>query len=144
MKKISSIIAICTTLVFAGPGFTASVAPESAKVYIISPADGVTVTSPVTVLFGLSNMGVAPAGVEQPNTGHHHLLIDVDKLPPLDQPLPKDNQHRHFGGGQTETRLELSPGTHTLQLILGDQQHLPHTPPVVSEKITITVAPSAN
>lgn len=145
MKTISSLlIVICTTLAFAAPGFAASVAPEGAKVYIISPANGATVTSPVTVLFGLSNMGVAPAGVEHANTGHHHLLIDVDTLPPLDQPVPNDNQHRHFGGGQTETRLELPPGKHTLQLILGDQHHLPHTPPVVSEKITITVAPGEN
>ncbi len=141
MKKNHSVIVLCAYLAFANSGYAASVAPEAAKAYIISPTNGATVTSPVTVLFGLSNMGVAPAGVEQANTGHHHLLIDVDELPPLDQALPKDNQHRHFGGGQTETRLELSPGTHTLQLILGDHQHLPHTPPVLSEKITITVAP---
>jgi hypothetical protein len=114
-------------------------APAGAKVYIISPADGDVVSSPVTVKFGLSGMGVAPAGVDKPNTGHHHLLIDVDGTPPLDMPLPADDHHKHFGGGQTETTVELAPGTHTLQLIMGDQNHIPHDPPVMSEKITITV-----
>lgn len=114
-------------------------APEDAKVYIISPKDGAVVTSPVTVKFGLKGMGVAPAGVDSPNTGHHHLLIDVEQLPALDKPIPSDERHRHFGGGQTETTIELSPGKHTLQLILGDKTHIPHDPPVVSKKITITV-----
>ncbi|HHM05265.1 MAG TPA: DUF4399 domain-containing protein [Gammaproteobacteria bacterium] len=120
------------------PAFARSPSPEGAKVYIISPQDGATVSSPFVVRFGLTGMGVAPAGVRQHNTGHHHLLINTD-APPLDQPIPKDAKHRHFGGGQTETTLELSPGRHTLQLILGDHQHLPHTPPVVSKKITVTV-----
>jgi len=83
-------------------------------------------------------MGVAPAGIDKAGTGHHHLLIDTE-LPPLGLPIPNDDQHRHFGGGQTETQVELPPGEHTLQLILGDDRHVPHDPPVVSEIITITV-----
>ena len=113
-------------------------APENARVYIISPADGETVSNPVTVKFGLEGMGVAPAGVKVPNTGHHHLLVDSD-LPPLDKPIPSDKNHIHFGKGQTQTTLTLLPGKHTLQLLLGDANHIPHSPPVVSEKITITV-----
>jgi len=119
--------------------FAATPAPEGASVYIISPQNGETVTSPVTVRFGLSNMGVAPAGVNSPNTGHHHLLIDVAELPPMNMPLPKDDHHRHFGGGQTEVTVDLAPGAHTLQLILGDANHIPHEPPVMSEKITVEV-----
>jgi hypothetical protein len=84
-------------------------------------------------------MGVAPAGTEVANTGHHHLLVDVDELPAIDRPIPADEHHRHFGGGQTEVELELEPGKHTLQLFLGDRFHVPHEPPVVSERITITV-----
>jgi hypothetical protein len=112
---------------------------SGAKVYIISPENGKSVNSPFTVRFGLSGMGVAPAGVQAPNTGHHHLLIDVETLPPLDQPLPNDERHRHFGAGQTEVVLDLPPGKHTLQLILGDHNHVPHDPPLISEKIRITV-----
>lgn len=114
-------------------------APEGAAVYFITPQDGATVSGPVTVKFGLKGMGVAPAGVERANTGHHHLLVDVDSVPPAGQPVPADAQHIHFGGGQTETTLELAPGKHTLQLLLGDHLHRPHQPPVLSEKITITV-----
>ena len=110
-----------------------------AEVYFISPRDGETVHNPVTVRFGLRGMGVAPARVTQANTGHHHLLIDVAELPAPGQPVPADEQHRHFGGGQTETTLELSPGVHTLQLLLADQAHVPHQPPVVSQRITIQV-----
>lgn len=112
-------------------------APD-AVVYIVSPKDGATVSSPVTVVFGLRGMGVAPAGVNQPNTGHHHLIIDRD-APPLDRPIPADEHHRHFGGGQTETSIELEPGSHTLQLVLADYIHVPHDPAICSEKITITV-----
>jgi len=114
-------------------------APEGATVYFLSPTDGETVSSPVTVRFGLSGMGVAPAGTDKPNTGHHHLLIDLEQIPPLDKPLPSNDNHKHFGGGQTETTVELAPGTHTLQLLLGDMGHIPHDPPVMSEKITVTV-----
>ncbi|HKE93776.1 MAG TPA: DUF4399 domain-containing protein [Povalibacter sp.] len=112
--------------------------PAGAEVYFIAPADGATVTSPVTVKFGLKGMGVAPAGTVVDNTGHHHLIVDAD-LPPLDAPIPADANHVHFGKGQTETTLELKPGKHTLQLLLGDQTHTPHDPPVMSKKITITV-----
>ncbi|HKK15968.1 MAG TPA: DUF4399 domain-containing protein [Gammaproteobacteria bacterium] len=116
----------------------ATPSPANAQVYIISPMDGESVTNPVTVRFGLRNMGVAPAGVEKPDTGHHHLLLDTD-LPALDQPVPSDDRHLHFGKGQTETQLNLSPGKHTLQLLLGDHMHVPHEAPVISDKITITV-----
>lgn len=113
-------------------------ANDHAEVYIISPADGAEVSSPVTVVFGLKGMGVAPAGTGKANTGHHHLLIDTD-LPPLDENIPADENHVHFGGGQTEVTLELKPGSHTLQLLLGDMNHIPHDPAVYSKKITITV-----
>jgi hypothetical protein len=114
-------------------------APATAEVYIQSPADGAEVTSPVTVRFGLRGMGVAPATIAAENTGHHHLLIDVEALPPDNLPLPATDQIRHFGAGQTETVIELTPGEHTLQLILGDANHMPHLPPVRSARITITV-----
>lgn len=117
-----------------------SPAPAESSLYIISPADGETVSSPVTIKFGLKGMGVAPAGVQMANTGHHHLLIDVATLPPDTLPLPATDQVRHFGAGQTETTVELSPGRHTLQLVLGDHLHIPHQPPVRSERITITVS----
>lgn len=113
-------------------------APEGAKVYFIAPADGATVSSPVTVKFGLSGMGVAPAGVEKEKTGHHHLLIN-QKLEDYEQSIPADENHRHFGGGQTETSVELPSGTHTLQLVVGDHNHVPHAPPIESATITITV-----
>lgn len=112
--------------------------PAGAEVYIISPKDGETVSSPVTVRFGLKGMGVAPAGIALENTGHHHLIIDAE-LPPLGAPVPTDANHVHFGKGQTETSVELKPGKHTLQLLLGDHLHIPHDPPVSSKKITITV-----
>lgn len=113
-------------------------APEGVRLYFISPKDDAKLSSPVAVRFGLSGMGVAPAGVAYPNTGHHHLLVDAE-VPPLDRPVPADEHHIHFGAGQTEVRLELAPGRHTLQLLLGDHNHVPHDPPVVSERISITV-----
>tara|TARA_R110001592_G_scaffold171117_3_gene409196 strand:+ start:44238 stop:44651 length:414 start_codon:yes stop_codon:yes gene_type:complete len=131
----SALVITClslTTLVFAG-------GEPAAKAYILSPADGATVTSPVTVRFGLFGMGVAPAGVDREKTGHHHLLIDVKTLPDFNHPIPSDEHHRHFGGGQTEVVLELSPGKHSLQLLLGDYSHTPHNPPILSEPVTITV-----
>ena len=114
-------------------------APSDASVYIISPRDGDAVTNPIKVQFGLSGMGVAPAGVDKPSTGHHHLLIDVDE--PLDpnEPIPQDKAHLHFGAGQTEALIELPPGKHTLQLVLGDWSHFPSHPPIMSDVITITV-----
>ena len=141
-------LAITTVLAaIAGPVLAQGTpAPDGAKVYFANLEDGATVTSPVTVVFGLSGMGVAPAGVEKENTGHHHLLIN---RPPLGEGefgaeefelgLPADDNHKHFGGGQTETTLELPPGQHSLQLVLGDAGHVPHATPVVSEVITITV-----
>ncbi len=109
-----------------------------ASVRIISPADGATVSSPVTIQFGLSGMGVAPAGTDLENTGHHHLIIDAP-LPDLSLPVPASDNYRHFGGGQTEVTLDLAPGSHTLQLLMGDFVHIPHADPVYSEVITITV-----
>jgi len=116
----------------------ATPAPADAKVYFISPKDGARIRGPVTVRFGLQGMGVAPAGVPFPNSGHHHLLVDADPPPP-DQPIPADEHHIHFGKGQTETVLNLTPGRHTLQLVLGDHQHRMHGRPVVSARINITV-----
>ena len=113
--------------------------PAGAKVYIISPKNGDTVTSPFVVQFGLKGMGVAPAAVNTANTGHHHLLIDLPKLPDMTMPLPTTDNVKHFGGGQTEAELTLPPGSHTLQLLVGDYLHTPHDAPVLSEKITITV-----
>ncbi|HYQ38887.1 MAG TPA: DUF4399 domain-containing protein [Pseudomonas sp.] len=114
-------------------------APEGAKVYFIAPQDGATVDKTFTVKFGLKGMGVAPAGSEAPATGHHHLLVDVAELPALDKPLPASDNVRHFGKGQTETEVTLPPGKHTLQLLVGDKNHVPFDPPVISEKITVNV-----
>ncbi len=144
MKAIlASIFCLLAAAALAG-GPTPS-SPE-ATVYFVTPADGATETSPVTVVFGLRGMGVAPAGTEKENTGHHHLLIDrpplgqgEDGADELSNGLPSDEHHMHFGGGQTEVTLDLAPGRHTLQLVLGDAGHVPHSQPVVSEVITITV-----
>jgi Domain of unknown function (DUF4399) len=114
-------------------------APSGAKVYIISPKDGAKLKNPVVVQFGLKGMGIAPAGVTFDNTGHHHLLIDIDAPADLGLPLPTTDNIKHFGKGQTETSLTLTPGKHTLQLLFGDLNHIPHNPPVISKKITITV-----
>jgi hypothetical protein len=114
-------------------------APEGAVARIIWPTDGAVVPGGKFWLrMGLSGAGIAPAGIDRPHTGHHHLLVDAD-LPPLDQPIPNDKTHLHFGAGQTEVRIELPPGRHTLQLLLGDADHVPHNPPVMSKKISITV-----
>lgn len=115
--------------------------PKGAEVYIFSPADGATVKSPVTVRFGLKGMGIAPAGIAFENSGHHHLLVDADAPADLSLPIPTSEHSLHFGKGQTETELKLTPGKHTLQLVLGDQMHVPHDPAVISKKITITVEP---
>ena len=139
MSVKSLIVIAISALLIAGSAFARTPSPESAQVYIISPTDGMAVNSPVTVKFGLKGMGVAPAGIDKPNTGHHHLLIDVPDRPAVDKPLPADANHKHFGGGQTEATIELSPGKHTLQLIMGDNNHIPHDSPVMSEKITIMV-----
>ncbi len=112
--------------------------PANAKVYFVYPHDGSYVTRTPTIRFGLANMGVAPAGVEKTNTGHHHLLVDAP-LPPLDRPIPNDFNHLHFGAGQTEAQITLPLGTHTLQLLLGDDEHMPHVPPIYSKPIRVIV-----
>jgi len=109
------------------------------EVFIASPQDGATIKGPVTVQFGIKGMELAPAGTDIPNTGHHHLLIDVDKLPEMDKPIPADDHFKHFGKAQTQATLELPQGKHTLQLLLGDGKHVPHQHALMSKKITITV-----
>jgi hypothetical protein len=143
------ILSVVTTVAFGAalPAIAGDTTrPADAKVYFINLQDGDTVSAPVRVVFGLTGMGVAPAGTEKENTGHHHLLIDrpllgqgEDGAEEADYGLPADEQHIHYGGGQTETRLDLAPGTHTLQLVLGDLNHVPHIDPVTSDQITITV-----
>lgn len=109
-----------------------------AEVYFIDLKDGMTVPAKLKIYFGLRNMGVAPAGSDRENSGHHHLLVDTE-LPPLDQPIPNDFNHLHFGAGQTEAIVTLSPGRHTLQLLLGDENHVPHNPPIMSKPIRVYV-----
>ncbi len=142
MKYFSGVLMLGAALAFGAPALSGeTIAPEGAAVYIVSPAGGATLTSPVNVVFGLRGMGVAPAGVEKENTGHHHLLIDAP-LPTgtaLNEAIVKDAQHLHFGGGQTEALVELPSGKHTLQLLMGDQNHIPHKTPVYSAPVTITV-----
>ncbi len=145
MKKTIAALAILTAMsnpLMAGE----TPAPEGAEVYFVNLEDGATVASPVNVVFGLKGMGVAPAGTEKEKTGHHHILLNrpplgegPDGAEELEYGLPADDNHIHFGGGQTEVALDLPAGTHTLQLVLGDMNHVPHTPPVTSEVITITV-----
>ncbi|MCU7919524.1 MAG: DUF4399 domain-containing protein [Candidatus Thiodiazotropha sp. (ex Epidulcina cf. delphinae)] len=121
---------------------TAHTPPEEARVFFVGLADGAVVTSPVKVKFGIDGFGITPAGTKgkrRHTAGHHHLLIDLNRVPDLDEPIPSDAQHIHFDQGETETRLELPPGQHTLQLLLGDETHEPHDPPLISERITVTV-----
>ena len=115
-----------------------SASPQGARVFFISPADGATVSNPVRIEFGIEGMNVAPAGVDEPNSGHHHLLIDAE-LPDFGLPVPASDNYIHFGDGSTSTERTLEPGEHTLQLLLGDHLHIPHDPPVYSEVIRITV-----
>jgi hypothetical protein len=115
-----------------------SVSAPGAAVFFVSPVDGAAVTSPVEVKFGISGIAISPAGESLENSGHHHLLVDM-QLADMTKPIPKDAQQIHFGKGQTEATIELEPGTHSLQLVLGDSNHIPHIPPVVSNTITITV-----
>ena len=132
---ISVALALLCSSVFAQEK---SMIAEGTMVYIVSPADGATVSSPVKVIFGLSGAGIAPAGIQAKDTGHHHLIVDAP-LPDTNLPVPSDANNLHFGKGQTETTLELSSGQHTLQLLLGDWLHIPHATPVASEAVTITV-----
>ena len=147
MRKIVSTIVVVAALLANGQvgteqqqaAYARRPAPDGARVYIIWPYDGATIPGgKFWVRMGLSGMGVAPAGVDKPGTGHHHLLIDAP-LPPMDEPIPNDRNHLHFGAGQTEARIELPPGRHTLQLILGDANHVPFNPPVYSKRITVVV-----
>jgi Domain of unknown function (DUF4399) len=142
MQRLLALI-VCAAALGAVPAQAQNTpSPPGAKAYIIWPPNGEVIKSgKLWVRMGLKNMGIAPAGVDLPNTGHHHLLINTG-LPPLDEPIPNDKNHLHFGGGQTEARLiDLPPGQYTLQLLLGDKGHFPHNPPVMSDPITITVAP---
>ena len=136
MFVVTAALALAATVVWAQDR---TPSPAGAEVYIISPKDGAKVSSPFVVEFGLKGMGVAPAGVKIENTGHHHLLIDTDAPADLNAPLPASDKVVHFGKGQTQTTLTLTPGKHTLQLLLGDSGHVPHNPPVISKKITVTV-----
>ena len=119
-------------------GLPRTASPPGASVFFITPEDGATVSSPVTIEFGIEGMSVAPAGVNDEHSGHHHLLVDTG-LPPLNLPVPADPNHIHFGDGSTSTELTLDPGQHSLLLLLGDHLHIPHEPPVSSQTITITV-----
>jgi hypothetical protein len=135
---VTSLIA-AGALLGTGMALAREPAPAGAEVYIVSPKDGASIKGPVTVVFGLKGMGVAPAGIKLENTGHHHLLIDSDAPADLSQPLPANEKTVHFGKGQTETTITLAPGKHTLLLVLGDSLHVPHEPAVISKKVTITV-----
>jgi hypothetical protein len=130
---------VVSTIMLPIPVGAQTPAPPDAVVYIITPRDGQRVRSPITVRFGLRNMGVTRAGDTTPNMGHHHLLVDVTDPVEPNEPLPTDRKHLHFGAGQTETQLDLPPGKHTLQLVLGDAEHKPFNPVVASNKVTITV-----
>ncbi len=123
------------------PTGTRHPSPKDAKVYFIYPTDGAYITPNPVIRFGLLNMGIAPAGFDKPNTGHHHLLVDAE-LPPLDQPIPNDFNHLHFGAGQTEAKITLPPGPHKLRLLFADSAHVPHNPPVYSDVINVTVTES--
>jgi len=131
-------LAIFASLTISINSFAATPISSDASVFIISPENGAVVSSPVTVMFGLSGAGVAPAGVDKKNTGHHHLIIN-SATPDMKKAIAKDANHKHFGGGQTQATIDLKPGKHTLQLVLGDKGHVPHNPPVVSKTIEITV-----
>ncbi|MDQ8186307.1 DUF4399 domain-containing protein [Pelagicoccus sp. SDUM812002] len=138
-KLIVSALAFFSITLAASAALERQPSPEGAEVYIISPADGEVVGKTFTVQFGLIGMGVAPAGIDMPNTGHHHLLIDAEGSPDMSTPMPMSDNLKHFGGGQTQVELTLAPGEHRLQLVLGDYLHIPHQPAVISEEITITV-----
>ena len=130
--KLMKILLIISTI-FAT--FSISANP---KVYFINIEEGDRVESPFLIQFGLSGMGIAPAGTDRSNTGHHHLLINVDDID-LSKPIPSSSNHIHFGGGQTESLVDLMPGNYSMQLVLGDMTHTPHNPPIISQRINITV-----
>ena len=120
--------------------FSGIVSAAAPRVYIESPENGALVQSPVEIVFALEGMELAPAGTYANNTGHHHLIID-NELPDLGMPIPSDKNHLHFGKAQDRVLLDLEPGLHTLQLLLGDGSHIPHQPPLISEKIEIKIVP---
>lgn len=137
--KLAATLAVALSLAGCGEsGSTRTPSPPGAKVFFVEPVDGAEVTSPVTVKFGIEGMEVVPAGTEKDHSGHHHVLIDT-KLEDVNSPIPADDNHKHFGKAQTEATLELTPGKHTLQMVLGDHNHIPHDPVVQSDVITITV-----
>ena len=138
LALVGMLVAVVAWTQQKAPALARSSSPGDAVVYIISPANGAIVSSPFKVVFGLSGMGIAPAGIKMPDTGHHHLIVDAS-LPDLDVAVPSSHHYRHFGKGQTETVVDLQAGKHTLQLLLGDWLHIPHVPPVSSQKITVTV-----
>ena len=141
MKKVLISIGVLALLLSATQAWTHS-PPKHAKVYFIGLQEGDVVKSPFMVKFGIEGFGITPAGTkgkQRHTAGHHHLLVNVDELPDLDAPIPRDQHHIHFDRGETEVLLELPPGRHTLQLLLGDEEHEPQDPPLISEKITITV-----
>ena len=140
LLMIAALLAFTFTL---NGSVTAGTTPRdpTAELYIGWPNDGEVIKKrQIRVWFGLRGMGVAPAGVDVANTGHHHLIIDSD-TPPAGMPIPMDERHRHFGGGQTEVSVQLPPGSHTLQLVLADGTHVPHNPAVMSQRVTVTVDP---
>ena len=138
-KTAIASLLLSASLMVSAADLPRTASPAGAEVYIISPQNGETVQSPFKVQFGLRGMGVAPAGVDVPDTGHHHLLIDVTDQPDMSQPLPMTDNIRHFGKGQTETEISLPPGRHTLQLLMGDKSHIPLNPSVESRAIPINV-----
>jgi len=140
MKVARSVLFSLALVLFASPANAQGhPAPKDAVLYFVWPQNGAVIKGGFWCRFGLRNMGVTHAGDSYPNSGHHHLLIDVNEPLNPSEPIPSDKSHLHFGAGQTEARIELPPGRHTLQLVLGDAAHYPFNPPVVSEKITITV-----
>jgi len=142
MRKMLFIVFMTTLFAFDAfsySRYSGNVSNEEQKLFFIMPSDGEIVKSPVRVKFGIEGMEIVPAGVDKPMSGHHHLLINLKKLPNMKMPIPADKNHLHFGKGQTEVELELPKGKHTLQLLLGNHLHIPHDKPLISEKIEITV-----
>ena len=134
-------ILICMILIFVSPVSSSDGqhSNKNKRIFFINLSDGESVTSPVTVRFGINGMSIVPAGINKPMSGHHHLLINLENLPDMTKPIPADKNHLHFGKGQTETQLNLPSGRHTLQLLLGDYMHVPHEKPLISDKIEIIV-----
>jgi hypothetical protein len=139
VKFLLCLLLLPYQLVNSAGGLSKSLSNPDAEVFIISPLNKAIVSSPVEIIFGITNMTVAPAGIKKELSGHHHLVIDTDVLPNLSRPIPSNEKHLHFGKGQTRAFIDLKSGTHTLQLIFGDYVHIPHDKPLISKKITITV-----